>query len=69
MAFTNDKQTPYDLFYLVVFSLSAPESICEGEESIQVCVTLETDIEESVQATIETLDGFATGEKLSSLSQ
>ncbi|XP_064407717.1 adhesion G-protein coupled receptor V1-like [Halichondria panicea] len=37
----------------VVLSLSAPESVCEGGGVVQICVTLETDIERDVEATID----------------
>ncbi|XP_064391467.1 uncharacterized protein LOC135339314 isoform X2 [Halichondria panicea] len=43
----------------VVLSLSAPEFVCEGDGVVQICVTLETDIERDVEATIETADAFA----------
>lgn len=47
--------------HVVVLSLSAPESVCEGGGVVQICVTLETDIERDVEATIETADAFAIG--------
>ena len=39
--------------HVVVLSLSAPESVCEGGGVVQICVTLETDIERDVEATID----------------
>lgn len=47
--------------YSVEFSLFVNESVCEGDGSVTACVQLETDIERSVEAFLETFDGFAKG--------
>ena len=49
------------LMYTAVLSLSTPNSVCESGGTVEVIVTLETDIERDVAIAIATADNFALG--------
>ena len=47
----------------VRFSFSVDESVCEGAGSVTACVQLESGIERSAEAVLQTFDSFAKGSK------